>query len=610
MSNDLKFALELRLKNSAFKVGLKESDNAVARFSQGARRELDALKKTMSGVGGAIAGVGVTVGATAEVVQSAKLTKQLRVIELSAGATADQGVRLRRALFEMSKETGQAIPDLVEGFNDLVASGLSWEKSLSTIRAINPAMAVTGASARALASSMTVAAQAFGFDLSNVKTGKQLLDQMTVAGRIGNAELESLSSIFSVVGVNAKAANLGFSETLGLIEQLSLVEKSPERLSTLVDSTLRLFTNQAYKKAAAAATGVRFYDAKGDQRAALDVLQDIAKKYKELPTQLKKDQAIQAAFGNADQDTIKGLRVLLSGDALSGVKGSAQRIENAGGTVAKDLAGALNNSVDQVARLKAALREAADEFAKPINDVLGGSIKRLLDSKQSGGFGLTGGQLAGGVVGAGALGYAASRVASLSLRGVASTAGGLAMGKALEETAGVQSVFVVNMPGGGMGGSDALSGAVGAGAAGVAAKVRTPGKLALLRAAPSLATIGEMGAGAVATSAALVAGAGAAGYGVGTLAHKAIEGSGASNSIGRAVAQAMAALGSKNAQESLASERNALAAERMERAASTLERAESKVKLEITSSDKVSVREIGATPGARIDVDRGWAMQG
>ena len=68
-----------------------------------------------------------------------------------------------------------------------------------------------------------------------------MLDQMYAAGKLGNAELENLADIFARVGNNAKTAGLSFEGALAFIERMSLVERQPERLATLVDSTLRLF---------------------------------------------------------------------------------------------------------------------------------------------------------------------------------------------------------------------------------------------------------------------------------------------------------------------------------------------------------------------------------
>lgn len=94
---------------------------------------------------------------------------------------------------------------------------------------------------------------------------------MVVAGKLGNAELEDLSAIFARVGNNARSAGLSFEGTLAFLEHLSLVEKDPERLASLADSTLRLANNQKYMEKAAKVTGVKFYDAKGERRDLFDV---------------------------------------------------------------------------------------------------------------------------------------------------------------------------------------------------------------------------------------------------------------------------------------------------------------------------------------------------
>ena len=180
----------------------------------------------------------------------------------------------------MARSTGQSSDDLLMGFYALVQSGQGWDEALATIQAINPAMAVTGASAETLAGAMGVAAQAFNFDLSNLETGKLMLDQMYAAGKLGNAELENLADIFARVGNNAKTAGLSFEGALAFIERMSLVERQPERLATLVDSTLRLFNNQTYQDEAARVTGVNFYNADGSRREMFDVLADMRERYR------------------------------------------------------------------------------------------------------------------------------------------------------------------------------------------------------------------------------------------------------------------------------------------------------------------------------------------
>ncbi len=366
-----------------------------------------------------IAGLGVGYKATQAVINSANLDKGLMRTSQTMGLTAQQAVDARRELFAMAQRTGQPIEKLKAGLDDLGASGMEYAQALESIKAINPAMAVTGASGEQLASALSVVGESFKFDLSKAGVAVKLLDQMTVAGRLGKAELEDLSSIVSRVGVNAKSAGLSYTQSLAFIEQLSLMEKEPERLATLVDSTLRLFTNQNYLKEAAKVTGVKFYDAKGERRAAFDVLRDIAKKYQKFKTDAERDKAFSQAFAKTDLDTQRGLRYLFSAGVLDNLDKLNAEIEGASGTIARDLPDAINNSVDQVGRLKAALSQAADDFAKPFNEAIANGIAMLLDDK-----GLSGKQLLGGAAVAGVAGYGALKLAGLGLSRLGSKAAG------------------------------------------------------------------------------------------------------------------------------------------------------------------------------------------
>lgn len=75
--------------------------------------------------------------------------------------------------------------------------------------------------------------------------------------------------------------------------------------------------------------------------------------------------------------------------------------------------------VDQVGRLKAALSQAADDFARPFNDAISSGIAMLLDSE-----GLSGKQLLGGAAAAGVAGYGALKLAGMGLSRLGSKAAG------------------------------------------------------------------------------------------------------------------------------------------------------------------------------------------
>lgn len=571
MSNrDLSLALKLYADSARFVTGLTQAEGGVRRFGSAARREFETLKGAIGSIQGQLAALGLTTGTVASIMQSAKMDKSLTQIGQTAGVSRAEVEGLRKELFRMAGETGQQIDDLQIGFNNAVQSGLAFREALPVIDATNKAMAVTGASADKLTAGLTVAAQAFKFDLAKPGLALTLLDKMTVAGRQGNAELQNLSDIFARVGINASTAGMGFDQTLAFIETLSLIERQPERLATLADSTLRLFTNANYMKEAAKATGVKFFekDAQGRQqtRDPIAVLRDIKREYDKLTDDKSRFIFLNKAFGKADLDTIKGLKTLLGGDMLNKVGDFSKAIGGAGGSIEKDLPAAISNAVDQTGRLKAELRKAADEFSRPINDALQSFIKFGLDKKENGGLGLSGKEMiAGGS--ALALGtFAAARYGGKAISGLAKrfggTAAGVAEGKALEAAAGVTPVFVVNWPasmGGGV--ADAIGAAAGAaGAAGTVGKVASRAKsLAVLAGGLPLSAWGSMGAAGLGTAAAGVLGAGAGGYTIGSGVNWAaermakgtrMEGFG-TDVIGGAIAKTLAFFGNEEARRAV-----------------------------------------------------------
>lgn len=602
MSNrDLTLSMKLYADATRFVAGLTTGESGIRKFSSTAKREFDALKNTLNSVEGRLGSIGVGIGTTAAIMQSANMDKQLTQIGQTANASEKEVAMLRSELFRISKETGQSIADLQQGFNNAVQAGLEFDKALPVIDATNKAVAVTGAAADALTGSLTVASTAYNFDLGKPKLALNILDKMTVAGRLGNAELENLSSIFGRIGPNAASAGFGFEQTLGFIEGLSMIERQPERLATLADSTLRLFTNLKYMKDAQKATGIKFFDSKsGDRRDPLQVLADIKKQYDQIGTERERALFMQKAFGNADLDTIKGMRILLSGEMLGKVKLFSAEITNASGTLEKDLAKAIDNSVDQVGRLKSAMREAADGWSRPINDTIANIIKYTMADKKDGGLDMDGQDmlLAGGGAILGTV--LTARYGGKAIKGLADKFGsvgtGVATGKALEAAAGVTPVYVVNMPADGI----AWLNVPGVGSPMSTTVAKNASRLktgAALLGGSNMAALRMMGGAAMGTAGLGVTAAGAVGYGAGTLINKGIEGTFIADAIGRQVAIALAPF-SEDARSALMNEFNTKTAE-----------------LNGTINIKLDQdgRFIGASvktsqPGVKVDVDNGRYM--
>lgn len=556
MARDLSVAIRLLMDSRQMRRDLKRSERGFKGFSSNVKSEAAAIRRSFSGIIDFAAGIGLSIGAVSSIVKSARLDKTLTRIQQSAQGSRAQVDALRDSIFLLSAKTGQSVDTLQKGFESLTQSGLTWVESTKTLPAINDALAVTGANIETLSAGLTVGAKQFGVNLAETGAAADLLDKFTLAGRLANAEIEDLSGVFSRVGVNAMRAGLDMDQTLAVVESFSKTEKQPERLATLVDSTLRLFTNSKVRQTIARRTGIQFFDAEGSRRDAISVLEDIERKFKTLKSDLEREKFIEKVLPNADLDTKKGFSLLLGKGNIAEVRVFTQQIKSAGGTIKKDLDGALNNAVSQTGRLKGALGAAADAFARPINEAITKAIKFALDSKDKGGLGLSSKEILAGGAGLTLGAVVAGRFGGKALKSLGSKAGGLAgglaTGKALEQTAGVQPVFVVNMPGE-FGGPSGATGSIVKNARKGSIPRRVPKALRGARAGATFLAglsprvISGLGPAALGTAGAGVAGAGLVGTAAGTLITKAIEGTTAADKIGEAVARALAAFGNQEA---------------------------------------------------------------
>lgn len=570
-NHDMYLSVRIAADAARYAQGLTGATQATKKFSATAKEEFNRLKSSMGELRNQLAMLGIGFAAMQSMVSSAKMDKGLTQIGQTANMSKNEVAQLRGELFQMASMTGQKVEDLQEGFNNAVQAGLNFKQALPVTDAVNKAMAVTGASAQSLTGGLTVAAAAFQFDLAKPNEALTLLDKMTVAGRLGNAELEDLSGVFSRVGQNAMSAGMGFDKTLGFIESLSQIEKQPERLATLADSTLRVFTNRNYMMAASKATGVSFFNKDKSRRDAVEVMQDLKKKYDKLKDDESRSKFVQAAFGKADQDTIKGMKAMFSGKMLADVTAFADKIKSASGTLEHNLPDAINNAADATGRLKATLTQAADGFTKPIRDTFTEMTNFALDKKENGGLGLDGKDLllgGAGIAGTALAGGAIWRMlrgkgggkggALPAIMGEATSLGkNIAVGKTLQTAAGVTPVYVVNMPdgmgggGGGIGLPD-LPGMPKGGAPGKMAQWLSKLRLGSAVMGANPATWASMGAGTLATGVAAVGAAGAAGYGAGTLINKGLVAAGAGDwmaeHIGGSINKVLALFGNEEAQ--------------------------------------------------------------
>ena len=419
-------------------------------IAMGVRQEFDRIKGLGGSMQGQLAGLGVGVGVVSGVTGSARLDRQLIRTQQTAGMSGEQREEWRDDQWRLAKTYGIEREQVQSGFDTLVASGLSYDKAKISTEAIAQSTAVTGADSGILAKALVTGASAFDIDLAKPEAALDLLQKMVVAGRLGNAELENLSSIFPKVGADSKKAGMSLAQSLSFVETLSLIELEPDRLGTLAQSTLRAFTNNTYRENVTKTTGVDFFGKQGETRNTQDVFLDLKRKYGALKTDRDRAKFMGVVFGKMDQDTQKGVNAFMTGNRLEQFASSTGDINNAKGVIEKDLADNLSSSTAVGSRMKATLGQAIDRMARPLNKGFADLGSYLLDD-----LNLSGEQMLAGGAALGVGGYYAGRGAKAGagallnkFMGGPETLKGIAVGKVLEEATGVTSVFVTNWPAG------------------------------------------------------------------------------------------------------------------------------------------------------------------
>jgi len=448
---DMKVFIQFMANAAGLKSEIKSSQTAFTQFASKAKSDFEGLRYTLRRVEGQLAGIGVTIGITKQIMDSARLDKRFLEIGHDVGASREQMQAFRQEAFGMAKQTGQSVDVLVDGFKMLTESGANLAESRDAIRAINEDMAITGVRAEVAADAIINVRGAFNLDLGKKGQSLAILEKMVVAAREGRANQENLATIMNQVGVQAAKAGLSLDQTLGLIETLSTIEKNPRRLGTLVAGTLMSFTDIPSIKQAQHALHFKFFNKDESLKDFSTIMGEMRRQYGKLTTDKAQMIFVRRVFGAAGQAEMKAIQEFLRPEALSKMESVTKKSADAAHIFAKELPDAVNTAVARVGMLKATLREAADGFAKPVKDAVTGVIGFGLAKKEDFGLELSGKQiigggaaLVGGTVAAALLGNKLMRSLVKPLIG---TGAGVAEGKALEYAAGVTPVFVVNWPG-------------------------------------------------------------------------------------------------------------------------------------------------------------------
>jgi len=566
-NKDLTIALKLLADSGGLDRGLRTGEKSISRFADTAKREfhgMGAAYQSMTGKLGLLTGgIGAGLIAKGAVQQFAEAEHSLRGVGNAGGIAKERLASVAEELLGIAKSTNQWRQDLIGGLNVLVSSGMEFERSISLIKDIGDAATGSQASIEDLAS--TVFALDHNLRVLPKDMGKSL-NILTNEGFAGAFELKDMARYFPKIAAESQKLNISgpnAAASLGAALQVSRGNTgTPEEAATNLYDYMNKLTAKSTTHDLMKEFGVNWekdfrkkvLKAKDPLLASVEFMH---KKIGENPFAMNK------VFGNVQ--TIQFLTAMFNKDDKG--KTGIERYKEIYNNSLNDphaIQKAKSRNMDTLQeqwKQTGIIMDSIVQKSKALNESMSLGAKLLEGmNKKLGDKDVTLEGLAGGAGAVGVGGYLISRLAkgglSKAFGELGGTAAGVAVGKGLEQAAGVTPVFVVNMPKSGLSGDipDGVAKtatAVGAGAfmPQLFSNLRTS---AAILGGSSLSALPMYGSGAMATSAGLGLAAGGIGFGAGYGANKLMEDTKAGNWLDDAVGKAVRPLADRYFQSGIA----------------------------------------------------------
>lgn len=547
----------------------RQYSQSIGRFAKESNRHLNVMNRTarlasrgLDRLGNRYTALLSGAGIGASIRQVGNYNDRLLRLATQANISDDALAKLKKQIFDVAnnKDIRVDVGEMLSGVEAIVEKTGDLNFAEKNLRNIGLAIQATGALG------MDIGQILGEFQKMGIKAPEEVLkaiDILNVQGKEGAFTLQNIAALGPRV-INAYTAT-GRSGTEALREMGAALQVirmgtgESEQAATAFEAVMRTLSDKKKIDQLKTLSGIDVFETMEDGTKRLRAINELM------------IDIVRAASGDS-----MNLSMVFDGEAMRAFNASASeflrtgqldRLEHfynlhADGT--QTMADAKRNAASFSASmntLKAAwlqfsdsnLAEPIREFAEWLNSVDQETVQNWLNIAKY--IGIAG---AGLVVASKGVALIANMRRAFGKGGAAGAAGGLA------GSITPVPVYIVNGPGAMPGGPDATKN-----------KSRKPGRSRagrfLARAGTALGGLAATSgsalsagytalAGTAAGSAALVAGAGAAGYGAGTVLNKAfIEGTSFSDSLGRAIAKGMAALGNDNAQSALDAEARAAA---------------------------------------------------
>jgi TP901 family phage tail tape measure protein len=328
-----------------------------------------------------IVGLGGPAVLAASYKQYADVDRQITNIGVTADASAQDLLGVRKQLEGLSYDTALSTGKVTKGLDVLVAQGRSLKEGLQFLPAVARTAAAANAEVEDIAKSADAVASNFKLAGSEVQ---KAFDIMAAGGKAGQFELKDMAQFLPSLAPAAAAA--GFSGTKGLTDLVSMLQimrkgsgSSGEAMDSMSNVFQKMESEETQKKFKKFGVDLAAGMAKGRKEG-----RNLVEVFEELTGKALKGDLSKLPQLFTDTQFARGMRALMT------YRGEWQKLattisSTADGTVSRDLLRVTNDARAQLDRMFSAVENRAVQLggilAKNIVLPLDESIKKIEQGK-------------------------------------------------------------------------------------------------------------------------------------------------------------------------------------------------------------------------------------
>ncbi|MBW3469074.1 phage tail tape measure protein [Arthrospiribacter ruber] len=313
---------------------------------QGFSRKLDNIAKDLS----AKVSLPLTLlGGIATNVASDFSDSMLKVQGLT-GATGDSFDSLTKKAKELGGNTAFSASQVADAMGYMALAGYDTNKILESIPATLHLASSAGGNLAKVTDIVTDTMSAFKMEAGETN---KVVDVFAKAQGKANTSVEQLGEAFKYASSNASASNQSLIDSTSVLSVFANAGIKGSSAGTAFNAMLRdLKKSSEDGKVSIGSMGIALYDAEGQMRSIIDILQDVEKATSSM-TQAQKDSALMSIF---KEESIRGVNTVLNAGTSELLRYQDELINSEG---------------------------FAKEFAETMESGLGGAFRRIKSSIES-----------------------------------------------------------------------------------------------------------------------------------------------------------------------------------------------------------------------------------